>query len=222
MKRLRHHRGFALVEALAAALIMSVVLLTLLEIRNNSIRWFTLSGDQYTAAWLAEMKMNELMSQRLPDSAKEDTFSFGDSGNFAELDERVNSLNRSVNEGWKDREYFAKFEFEWTKELIFVGKDFTGLQTDLENWEPELDDYGTPTTDDPRSKPMARVVRITLEVKRPLARGVTKEGEEEADETWEKRRTIKLVTYVDPATLFGGKTSAPDPANPTPTPPPPS
>lgn len=214
-------RGFSLLEALIACLIMAVVLMGMLDVRNNSIRWFTLSGDQYTAAWLAEMKMNELMSERLPDPSKEDTYSDADNGNFGEYDERVNSLNRTYNQKWTDRLYFEQFTYEWKKELIFVGQDFSGLQTDLEAWEPELDSYGQPTGDDPRTKPMARVVRIALVVKRPLARGVTADGEDEPEDQWDKRRTLRLVSYVDPATLFGGKAAATDPAptpNPTPNP----
>ena len=60
-------RGFALLEVMIAVLIMGFALMFLLQIRNQTISSFAESGDQHTAAWLAELKMNEIMSQDLPD-----------------------------------------------------------------------------------------------------------------------------------------------------------
>ncbi len=194
--------GFALLEVMIAILIMGLALLFLLQVRNQTITAFTDSGDQHTAAWLAEMKMNELLCQRLPDPEDPDTFFDEDSGDFRELDGRLHDFNRRVNPKWVERDYLGKFTYHWTKELIFIGSEFTGNKEDLDNWEQPVDANGEPTDEkDPRTQPAARVVRVTLEVMLPLARGNDSEGSAESDTQFEKRKTIKLVTYIDPATL---------------------
>ena len=98
-----------------AILIMGLALLFLLQVRNQTITAFTDSGDQHTAAWLAEMKMNELLCQRLPDPEDPDTFFDEDSGDFRELDGRLHDFNRLVNPTWVERDYLGKFTYHWTK-----------------------------------------------------------------------------------------------------------
>lgn len=199
----RRARGFAMIEALVAVLIIGIALLALLQVRNQTLLRFVESGDAHTGAWLAEMKMNELISQDLPDPEDEETWISNGSGDFGDYDTRANAINASVNEGWVERATFAKFEYEWTKELVLVGNEFIGSREQLEAWEAPLDENGDPEqVDDPRDKPLARVVRVTLKVKTPLRRGRDAEGGEESDEAYEKRREIKLVTYVDPAVVF--------------------
>ncbi|MCA8916307.1 MAG: hypothetical protein KDB90_12935 [Planctomycetes bacterium] len=203
--------GFALIEVLVAVLFLAIFLLALLQVRNQALHQFLLSGDQHTGAWLAEMKMAEVVSERLPDPEDEDTWESSESGDFAYLDDRNNDINRSVNEEWSDRTKFAKFEWSVTKELVFIGPGFIGSREDLDAWEQPLDENGEPTTDaDPRTKPAARIVRITLIVTLPE----TKQSQDPEAELSE-RPTIKLVTYVDPSILFSAEPSteeAPTPA----------
>jgi prepilin-type N-terminal cleavage/methylation domain-containing protein len=198
----RAKRGFALLEVMVAVLIMGIALLFLLQVRNQTITAYNDSGDQRTAAWLAELKMNEILSERLPDPEDPDTYIIEDSGNFAEFDARMNDFNRRTNEKWVEKNYLARFEYKWTKELIFVGQQFTGNKDDLDNWEQPLDDAGEPTDEkDPRTQPAARVVRVTLEVTMPLAVQRDEEGGLESETALQKRRSVKLVTYLDPAQL---------------------
>lgn len=195
-------RGFALLEVMVAVLIMGIALLFLLQVRNQTITAFNESGDSRTAAWLAELKMNEILSERLPDPEDAETFIIEDSGTFAEMDNRVNEFNRRASEKWYDREYLARFEYKWTKELIIVSQDFIGSKDDLDNWEQPLDASGEPTEDkDPRTQVGARVIRVTLEVMMPLAAQRDAEGGLESESALQKRRSIKLVTYLDPYTL---------------------
>ena len=116
-----NRRGFALIEVLVAVLFIGVFMLALLQVRNQALYQFLQSGDQHTGAWLAEMKMAEIVSEDLPDPADEDTWFLEDSGDFAEFDERNNEINAEVNEDWGNRTHFADFEWSYTKELIFVG-----------------------------------------------------------------------------------------------------
>ena len=139
--------GFALIEVLVAVLFLAIFLLALLQVRNQALHQFLLSGDQHTGAWLAEMKMAEVVSERLPDPEDEDTWESSESGDFAYLDDRNNDINRSVNEEWSDRTKFAKFEWSVTKELVFIGPGFIGSREDLDAWEQPLDENGEPTTD---------------------------------------------------------------------------
>ena len=200
MTRPRHNRaGFALIEVLVAVLFMGVFMLALLQVRNQTLHQFLRSDDQHTGAWLAEMKMAELVSQNLPDPEDEESWVLFENGDFAEFDDRLNRVNERINENWTERTNFSKFEWECTKELIFIGPDFIGTQEDLDAWEQPLDESGEPTDEaDPREKAAARVVRVTLTVFLPEPRpsGV---ADEEAPQG---RPTIKLVTYVDPAILF--------------------
>ncbi len=187
---------------MVAVLIMGIALLFLLQVRNQTISAYNDSGDSRTAAWLAELKMNEILSERLPDPEDEDTFIIEDSGDFGSYDARVNDFNRRASESWGDKSYLSRFEYKWTKELIFVGQTFTGNKDDLDNWEQPLDDAGEPTDEkDPRTQPAARVVRVTLEVTMPLAVQRDAEGGLESESALQKRRSIKLVTYLDPAQL---------------------
>src|SRR5690606_30380563 len=109
-----------------------IFLLALLQVRNQTLHQFLISGDQHSGAWLAEMKMAAQISQKLPDPEDEDTWLLFDSGDFAYLDDRSNDINRSINEEWYDRTSFSKFEWEVTKELIFIGPDFIGNKEDLD------------------------------------------------------------------------------------------
>ncbi|MBZ0136327.1 MAG: hypothetical protein K8I27_08140 [Planctomycetes bacterium] len=206
MKRLpsvsaNRRRGFALIEVLVAVLFIGIFLLALLQVRNQALHQFIRSGDHHSGAWLAEMKMAEVISQDLPDPENEETWFIQDSGDFAEFDERVNDINGRINENWVERNHFAKFEWEVTKELIFIGPNFIGNDEDLDLWEQPLDDNGDPLDEgDPREEAAARVVRITLIVYLPELPGYEKD--EEGDSQPRQRESIKLVTYVDPAVLF--------------------
>lgn len=215
-------RGFTLIEALLAVVIIGIAMLALLQIRNQTILRFNESGDQYTAAWLAEMKMAELMSEDLPDPEDEETWIMDGSGDFGDYDERLNELNRGVNPEWTDRRTFSLFEYEWTKELIFVGSTMTGTDEDFLEWEAPLDENGeVDETDDPNEKPAARVVRITLTIRLPMRRQTDEEGEAETDDQLDRRRTVKLVTYVDPGLLYTPDeedTTETDATNPQPNP----
>lgn len=197
-------KAFALIEVLVAVLFIAIFMLVLLQIRNQTIRQFIISGDQHTGAWLAEMKMAELISQDLPDPEDDTTWVTSDYGDFGYLDDRINSINANIQEGWEDRVVCGKFEFEWTKELLFIGPNFIGDREDLDMWEQPLDESGEPIIgeSDPLEKPAARVVRVTLIVYLPEKR--YNAGDEERDTT-EERPTIKLVTYVDPAVLFNAE-----------------
>ena len=197
-RRAPSRSGFALIEVLVAVLFLAIFLLALLQVRNQALHQFLMSGDQHTGAWLAEMKMAEVISENLPDPEDEDTWVTFESGDFAYLDDRNNDINRSVNEEYSDRTIFANVEWECTKELIFVGPDFIGNREDLDAWEEPLDENGEPTGDaDPTSKAAARIVRVTLTVFLPAP----KRGSMQETETGE-RPTVKLVTYVDPSILF--------------------
>ena len=195
-------KSFALIEVMVAVLFIGIFLLALLQVRNQALHQFLKSGDQHSGAWLAELKMAEVISQQLPDPENEDTWVMFDSGNFAEFDERTNDVNAQVNEDWVDRNHFARFEWEVTKELIFVGPNFIGNDEDLEYWEEPVDEYGDPLDeDDPREQPAARLVRITLIVYLPELPGQQVE-DEYGDMRPQERQSIKLVTYVDPAVVF--------------------
>ncbi|MCA8913315.1 MAG: hypothetical protein KDB82_16575 [Planctomycetes bacterium] len=196
-----NRRGFALIEVLVAVLFIGVFMLALLQVRNQALYQFLQSGDQHTGAWLAEMKMAEIVSEDLPDPADEDTWFLEDSGDFAEFDERNNEINAEVNEDWGNRTHFADFEWSYTKELIFVGPDFIGNKEDLDNWEQPLDDNGDPTEEgDPREQPAARLIRVTLTITLPPPKVGTRD--ENGDLVTGERKTIKVVTYVDPAVVF--------------------
>ncbi|MCC7510594.1 MAG: prepilin-type N-terminal cleavage/methylation domain-containing protein [Planctomycetes bacterium] len=221
--------GFALIEVLIAVVIIGVALLALLQVRNQSIHQFLTIGDQHTASWLAELKMNELVSQDLPDPQDEETWEDFDSGNFAYLDKRANELNAAYNRDWVWRDEFAKFEFEWKKEVIFIGREFIGNQWDLEGWEPAVDEYGEAIDqEDPHENPAVRVVRVTLTVylpedsSRPAAEGTS--TSERKVQMVNGRPAIQLVTYVDPSVLFAAEddeaaeTTTPAPPAPAPAP----
>jgi len=210
-RHIRSRRGFALIEAVIAVFIVGVVLLVLLQVRNQAMQQYLMTSDQRTGAWLAEMKMAELISQALPDPEDEATWDTSGSGDFGDLNTRMNDINLRGNAEWSDRSTFSKFEYEWTKEMVFIGKDFIGSQLDLEAWEQPVDENGDPEiAQDPNAGPLARVVRVTLIVKVPSARQRNAEGEEVSDEEHEKGRTIKLVTYVDPATLHAAELESVD------------
>lgn len=227
----RRRRGFALIESLIAVVIIGVALLMLLQVRNQAMQQFIELGDQYTGSWLAELKMAELISENLPDPEEdaEDTWFLSGSGDFSEFNARLNDLNYGRNEYWVERDTFSRFEFSWTKELIFVGREFIGTREELDAWEQPEDERGDlmPGIVDPRTKPAARLVRVILKVYLPLPRTTSEEGEEESDLDLERRRTITLVTYVDPATLNTAEIESVDappetpPANPPPATPPP-
>ena len=204
--RVTRRHGFALIEVLVAVLFVGVFMLSLLQVRNQALHQFIQSDDQFTGAWLAEMKMAELVAQQLPDPEDEDTWIMDDYGDFGHFDGRTNDINRTVNEDWVDRTTFAKFEYEWTKELIFIGPDFIGTAEDLDMWEPPLDPYGEvdPLAKDPREEAAARVVRITLTVYLPERRQRDSEGE------ITDRKSIRLVTYVDPSILFEAEPATDD------------
>ncbi|MCB9931908.1 MAG: hypothetical protein H6841_00640 [Planctomycetes bacterium] len=207
-RRPRNRGGFALVEVLVAVLFMGVFMLALLQVRNQTLHQFLRSGDQHTGAWLAELKMAELISQNLPDPEDEESWQIFESGDFAEFDDRLNEINANVNEGWTDRAAFSKFEWECTKELVFVGPSFIGSREDLDLWEQPLDENGEPTTDkDPREQAAARVVRVTLTVYLPEPKLSGLEDEQAP----QGRPVIKLVTYVDPSILFEAEPAADDP-----------
>jgi len=199
---LNRRRGFVLIEIMVAVLFVGIFMLALLQIRNQTLHHFNRSGDQHTGAWLAEMKMAELVSQDLPDPENQDMWYLQGDGDFGDFNDRYNEVNRSVNEGWTDRAHFSKFEYEWTKELLFIGPNFIGNKEDLDNWEQPLDEFGEPVAgeDNPMEQPAARVVRITLIVWLPELPSTEAESE-----TAQARPSVKLVTYVDPATLFNGE-----------------
>lgn len=204
--RITRRKGFALIEVLVAVFFVGVFMLTLLQVRNQALHQFIQSDDQFTGAWLAEMKMAELVAQQLPDPEDEDTWILEDYGDFGYFDTRTNEINRTVNEDWVDRNTFVKFEYSWTKEMIFIGSDFIGTAEDLDLWEPPLDPYGDvdPLATDPREEPAARVVRITLTVYLPERRQRDAEGEAT------DRKSIRLVTYVDPSILFEAEPNTED------------
>lgn len=209
MKRPRTS-GFALIEVLVATLVMAVALITLLQVQSQTEVAFLTAGDKHTGAWLAELKMNELISEYLPNPEDEETWELTGGGDFSELDYRLNALNLSVNPDWEERYTFQEFEYEWRKELIFVGADFIGNQFDLDAWEEPLDERGQvlSTVEDPREKPAARVVRVTLTVFLPdrvQARQASRD--DEAAMGNRGQQTIKLVTYVDPAIVFDAETN---------------
>lgn len=203
-------RGVALVEVLVATAIMSVTLITLLQIQTQTEAKFIAAGDKHTGAWLAELKMNELLSEYLPNPEDEETWELTGGGDFSELDYRQNAINLTVNPNWEERYYFELFEYEWRKELVFIGADFIGSQFDLDAWEQPLDERGQPleTLDDPREKAMARVVRVTLTVYLPRrAQAAASEGEG-AGAGRGDQQTIRLVTYIDPAIVFDAEPNA--------------
>lgn len=203
--------GFALVEVMIAIAVIGISLLVLLQIRNQALHTFVSSGDQFSASWLAELKMNELVSQDLPDPKDNETWELSGSGDFSEFDNRFNELNRRFNEDWEERYSYYKFEYEWTKELVFVGPDFIGSQYDLDEWEVPVDERGQELLmDDPREKPAVRVVRVTLTVYLPedsttraqSASSSSGSGSQSQVQTVNGRPAIQLVTYVDPNILF--------------------
>lgn len=202
----RRRRGFALIEAVVAVLIVRAVLLVLLQIRNQAMQQYLMTADQRTGAWLAEMKMAELISQALPDPADEETWNSSGNGDFSDLNARMNDISLRGDAAWTERNTFTKYEYEWTKELVFIGKDFIGSREELDAWEQPTDENGDPTTEqNPNNGPLARVVRVTLKVFIPSARQRNAEGDEVSDEQHNKNRTIKLVTYVDPNTLHAAE-----------------
>ena len=205
-----------MVEALVAIVIIGIALLALLQVRNQTVMRFLDSGDQYTASWLAQMKMAELVSQNLPDPEDIDTWDDHGAGDFGEFDQRVNELNSQVNEDWVERRTFSKFEYEWTKTMILVGPELTGTREAFEDWEPEVDSSVAENTEDnPAEQLAARIVRVTLTVMIPMRRGRDGEGEVESDAQLDKRRRIVLVTYVDPSILFdAGEEEDPDGTDP--------
>jgi hypothetical protein len=213
---LNRRKGFALIEVLVAVLFIAIFMLVLLQIRNQALYQFIVSGDQHTGAWLAEMKMTELVSQDLPDPADDTTWMTSGGGDFGDFDDRVNDLNRDINEDWVERSHFAKFEYEWTKELLFIGPNFIGNKEDLDLWEQPLDETtgeAVEGEDDPMEQPAARIVRITLTVfmPEPRARADDDKISDEEAEARRKRPSVKLVTYVDPATLFEAEAATEEP-----------
>lgn len=213
-------RGMVLLEALIAVLLVAVCLLVLLQVRNSAMQQYLQLGDQYTGSWLAELKMAELVSENLPDPADEDTWYLSGGGDFSDFNARLNDLNYGRNENWAERGTFSKYEFEWKKELIFVGKDFIGTREEMDAWVQPVDDSNEPIIDlkDPHTQPAARLVRVTLKVHLPMPRGRDAQGEEESDYEHEKRRTITLVTYVDPNTMHKAEIESVEPAATTPAP----
>jgi hypothetical protein len=207
-----NRRGFALIEVLVAVLFIAIFMLVLLQIRNQALHQFIVSGDQHTGAWLAEMKMAELVSQDLPDPADDATWMTSGGGDFGDFDARVNDVNREINgEGWIERSHFIKFEYEWTKELLFIGPNFIGNKEDLDLWEQPLDETtGEPVVgeEDPMEQPAARIVRITLTVYLPELRAKPDAEDEGATQ---ERPSIKLVTYVDPAIVFDAEANSEEP-----------
>ncbi|MEE9311438.1 MAG: hypothetical protein V3V10_03390 [Planctomycetota bacterium] len=201
----KKHRAFMLLEVLVATMLIGVILLYLLQIRNQTLVQFLHSSHDNTGVWLAEMKMAELMAEDLPDPSEPDTFETGDSGDFEYMDERYNDVNSEINENWKERDIYIQYKFEWTKELIFIGSDFIGTQENLDNWEPseEASDSGEEAVadEDPNNKPAARVVRITLKVYHEDTKGKVDP-------------ITTLVTYVDPAMLYEAGEEEEDPSNP--------
>jgi type II secretory pathway pseudopilin PulG len=199
-------RGIALIEVMVALMIFGIAVVALLQIRAQTQHAFNSADDQHTGAWLAELKMNELISQNLPNPEEEDSYELFGSGDFSEIDFRLDQVNLAVNSDWVERPRFSRFEYEWRKELIFIGADFIGSTIDLENWEQPLDDRGQllDTIDDPREKPAARVVRVTLTVYLPDdGRARPAEGRNEGGlQMINGRPAIRLVTYVDPNILF--------------------
>ena len=205
-------KGFALIEVMVAVLFIGIFLLALLQVRNQTLHQFIRSGDQHSGAWLAEMKMAEVVSQNLPDPEEEDTWVITDNGDFAEYDERVNEVNASVNEDWVERTHFAEFEWEVTKELIFVGPNFIGNEEDLELWEAPVDENGDPLDeDDPREQAAARLVRITLIVYLPENPAAQQDEDEDGEFVPQGRDSIKLVTYVDPNILYNAEIEEDEP-----------
>ncbi|MBX3475204.1 MAG: prepilin-type N-terminal cleavage/methylation domain-containing protein [Planctomycetes bacterium] len=211
-RRARHRRrAFALIEAVVAVLIVGVVLLALLQVRNQAMQQYLMMSDQRTGAWLAEMMMAELISEALPDPQDEATWSTSGSGDFSDLNNRLNDINLRGNASWTDRATFTKFEYEWTKELVFIGTDFIGSKAELDAWEAPVNDRGEPTGEkSPLDEPLARVVRVTLTLFIPAQRQRNAEGEEVDDQQHEKNRTIRLVTYVDPNTLHAAEIESVD------------
>lgn len=208
-------KGFALVEVLVAVMFMGIFLLALLQVRNQTLHRFIISGDQHSGAWLAEMKMAEVISQNLPDPEDEETWVLFESGDFSEYDERTNDLNGPINPDWVERNHFSKFEWEVTKELIFIGPNFIGNDEDLELWEEPLDENGDPLgEDDPREQAAARVVRITLIVYLPEPPNAWAAADDSSEPRPQGRPSIKLVTYVDPYILYNAEVE--DPAAPAP------
>jgi prepilin-type N-terminal cleavage/methylation domain-containing protein len=218
-RRIGRRKGFTLIEVVVAVLIIGVALVTLIAIRASAFHMFIQSNDQFTGAWLAELKMQELISQRLPDPEQEDTWDDEGYGDFTEYDHRVNELNRRYNPDWVDRVTFGRFEYHWRKEVVFIGTNFIGSRYDIETWEQPIDDFGQVIEeDDPRESPAARVVRITLTVFLPL------DDHEELSTYIQRnpntpvvdgRPALRLVTYVDPAVLFdGARDEAEDELNP--------
>lgn len=202
----RHHRSaFALIEVLVAVVFISVFVFALMQSFNQALLEFMESSDQHSGAWLAELKMAELVSQELPDPTDEeraDSWILTGRGDFAYMDGRLNEINQLANEEWAERNYFADFTYEWSKELIFVGPEFIGTDEDLYNYEQPVDEYNQPLPNetDPRTELAARLVRVTLIVRLPDRNREAETYEEEqrlSDET-----TIKLVTYVDPSSLY--------------------
>jgi len=201
-------RGFTLIEVMVAILILSLVMVGLIMVRANAVYSFIQSSDQFSAAWLAELKMQELMSQRLPDPEDEGTWEDEGWGDFAHYDHISNEFNLMYNPDWVDRDHFARFEYRWRKEMVFIGTDFIGSQYDLENWEAPVNEFGEPMEqDDPRQKPAARVVRITLTVYIPFdeTEDVFAYSQRNPNtQIIDGRPALRLVTYVDPTVLFDG------------------
>lgn len=210
-QRKRTKGGFLLIEVLIAVVILGIVLLSLLQVRNTSFNKFINSNDRHTGAWLADMKMSELMAENLPDPSDAATFELSGSGDFGYLDDRYNDANSEINDNWEDRENFQKFTFEWTKELIFIGQDFIGSQDDLAEWEPSESAVSggdeAIEDEDPNNKPAARVVRITLRIIMP-------DRSKKSDESGPPDNIIELITYVDPKMLFEAAEEDEDASNP--------
>jgi len=221
-------RGLALLEALVAVLIIGVVLVALIQIRNLAIRNFLTSSDQYTASWLAELLMEELLSQDFPDPEDEATWVLSGEGDFGHVDEKVNAANAVADPDWTDRRTFSTFTYRWTKELLFVGSEFTGDRDALEEWEAPQDANGEEAdVDSPLEKPAVRIVRVVAEVFLPERRGqnvepVSREerGTREAEGPGggAAAKSIKLVTYFDPREVLESTSKEEDTTGPVPDP----
>jgi prepilin-type N-terminal cleavage/methylation domain-containing protein len=205
----RRRSGFSLVEVLIAVVLIGLSLVPLLMARAGYFHKFVQSSDQFSASWLAAKKMQELLSENLPDPEDDATWELNGWGDFGYMDNVLNDYNRNYNEDWVDRANFGRFEYEWSKALIFVGREFIGSALDLEEWEEPLDESGfpIPATEDPREQPAARVVRVVLTVFLPLGNNEDPASYAERNPKTQMingRPAIQLVTYVDPSILFDG------------------
>jgi type II secretory pathway pseudopilin PulG len=204
--RTDNQQGIALIEVVVAVLLFAVAVVTLLGIQVQLIRGFNLAGDSHTAAWLAELKMEELLSQNLPDPNDEETWELTGGGDFSEFDAWSNSVHESIREDWQWRSSFANFEYRYRKELVFVGPEFIGSRYELEGWEDPTDRYSSDIpVNNPLEQPAARIVRVTLIVYLPegyAPRGDQTGGDQSRYQMIDGRPAIRMVTYVDPGVLM--------------------